>query len=131
MDQDQAKNMAAVATDAASAVAARAVARAPKFQKFVTTVLDNAKDWTSGDRWHISDGETDISAEEIRTLLGGDLWDKVEEEVKEALTEEIRDEVRDEIEEEIRDEVRDEIRDEIVREVQVRVSDMVNDLNDL
>ena len=105
---------------AADAVAGRIVERAPKFQKFVSTVLDNAKDWTNGERSHISDGETDISADEIRLLLGGDLWDRVEADVKESLTDEIRDEVREELE----DEMKDEIRDEVLREVQDAIANL-------
>jgi hypothetical protein len=108
----------AVHVQAAQAVAERAVERAPKFQKFVSTILDNAKEWTSGDRSHVSDGETDISAEEIRTLLGGDLWDKVEEEVKDTLREEIADEIRDEI----ADEIRDEVKEEVLEQVQDAIS---------
>ncbi len=119
-NQDQANVMNAIHATAAAAVAGRAVERAPKFQKFVNTILDNAKDWTSGDRSHISDGETDISAEEIRTLLGGDLWDKVEEEVKEELEDSLRDEIREELEEEIRDDVRD----EVLREVQDAIANL-------
>lgn len=127
MDQEQAQNMAAVATDAAAAVAKRAVERAPKFQKFVTTVLDNAKDWTSGDRWHISDGETDITADEIRTLLGGDLWDMVEKDAQETLREEFEDD-REEIAREIREELEDEIKDEIRQEVLQEVQDAISNL---
>ena len=94
---------------AAESVAARVVERAPKFQKFMSTVLDNAKDWTSGERSHISDGETDISADEIRLLLGGDLWDRVEADVKAELEDEIRDEIADEIKEDVRQEVLQEV----------------------
>lgn len=112
--------MNAIHATAAAAVAERAVERAPKFQKFIGTVLDNAKDWTSGERSHISDGETDISAEEIRTLLGGDLWDRVEAEVKENLTDEIRDEVREELE----DEIKEEVRQEVLEEVQDAISNL-------
>ena len=113
--QDQAQTMNAIHATAAGAVAARAVERAPKFQKFVSTVLDNAKDWTSGDRAHISDGETDISADEIRTLLGGELWDKVEADVKAEMEDEIREELEDDIRNEIRQEVLEEVQDAISR----------------
>jgi len=108
-NQDQANVMNAVHAAAASAVAARAVERAPKFQKFISTVLDNAKGWTSGDLSHISDGETSITAEEIRTLLGGDLWDRVEADVKAEIEDEIRDEIADEIKEDVRQEVLQEV----------------------
>jgi hemerythrin-like domain-containing protein len=118
--QDQAIVMNEIHATAAGAVAARAVERAPKFQKFVSTVLDNAKGWTNGERSHISDGETSISSEEIRLLLGGDLWDLVEADVKENLEDEIRDEVREELE----DEMKDEIRDEVLREVQDAISNL-------
>jgi hypothetical protein len=113
LSQDQAQTLNAVHAAAAGAVAARAVERAPKFQKFVSTILDNAKDWTNGDRSHISDGETDISADEIRLLLGGDLWDRVEADVKESLEDEIRDEIREELEDEIKEEVRQEVLEEV------------------
>lgn len=109
-----------VHVSAAEAVAGRVVGRAPKFQKFMSTILDNAKDWTSGERSHISDGETDITADEIRTLLGGDLWDRVEADVKETLEDEIKDEVRYEIE----DEIRDEVRGEVLREVQDAIENL-------
>ena len=95
--QDQAQTLNAIHEAAAAAVAARVVERAPKFQKFMSTVLDNAKGWTSGDLSHISDGETSITADEIRTLLGGDLWDQVEEDVKAEFKEEIEQEVREEM----------------------------------
>lgn len=108
-DKDQAQTMNAIHESAALAVAARAVERAPKFQKFVGTILDNAKDWTSGERSHISDGETDISADEIRLLLGGELWDRVEADVRVELEDEIRDEIADEIKEDVRQEVLQEV----------------------
>jgi len=114
----------AVHVSAAEAVAGRVVERAPKFQKFMSTILDNAKDWTSGERSHISDGETDISADEIRTLLGGALWDQVEEDLRRDLSEEIADEVRDEIREELEEEIRDDVRDEVLREVQDAISNL-------
>jgi len=116
--KDQAQTMNVIHAAAADAVAARAVERAPKFQKFVNTILDNAKEWTSGDRAHISDGETDISADEIRTLLGGELWDRVEADVKAEMEDEIRDEIREELE----DDIRNEIRQEVLEEVQDAIS---------
>ena len=119
-DQNQAQVMNEVHSLAAASVAKRAVERAPKFQKFVGTILDNAKEWTSGDIAHISDGETDISAEEIRTLLGGELWDTVEEEVKEDLEDSLRDEIREELE----DDIRNEIRQEVLEEVQDAISSL-------
>jgi hypothetical protein len=118
--QDQAQTLNAIHAAAAGAVAARAVERAPKFQKFIGTVLDNAKEWTSGDRSHVSDGETDISADEIRLLLGGELWDRVEADVKETLEEEIREEIADDI----RDEIKDDIRQEVLEEVQDAISSL-------
>ena len=110
----------AVHVSAAASVAERVVERAPKFQKFMSTVLDNAKDWTNGERSHISDGETDITADEIRTLLGGDLWDQVEADVKRDLAEEIADEVR----EEITDEIKEEVRQEVLEEVQDAIANL-------
>jgi hypothetical protein len=105
----------AVHVSTAEAVAGRVVERAPKFQKFIGTVLDNAKEWTSGDRSHISDGETDISADEIRLLLGGELWDRVEADVKAEMEDEIREELEDDIRNEIRQEVLEEVQDAISR----------------
>ena len=119
-DKDQAQTMNAIHESAALAVAARAVERAPKFQKFVGTILDNAKDWVSGDLAHISDGETDISADEIRLLLGGELWDRVEADVRVELEDEIKDEVREEIE----DEIREDVRNEVLREVQDAIENL-------
>ncbi len=119
-DKDQAQTMNAIHESAALAVAARAVERAPKFQKFVGTILDNAKDWTSGERSHISDGETDITVDEIRLLLGGELWDRVEEDVKEEFKEEIEQEVREEVE----DDVKEDVRQEVLQEVQYAIENL-------
>jgi len=118
--QDQAKTLNEIHEVAAAAVAARVVERAPKFQKFMSTVLDNAKGWTCGERSHISDGETDITVDEIRLLLGGDLWDQVEEDVKAEFKEEIEQEVREEVE----DEVKEDVRQEVLQEVQYAIENL-------
>lgn len=130
---EQAQTLNAVHSTAADAVAQRVVQRAPKFQKFINTVLDNAKDWTSGERSHISDGETDISADEIRTLLGGELWDRVEADVRVELEDEIRDEVRDEVIEDLDlDDLPDAVREAIEESVKEQViNDAVRALENL
>jgi membrane-associated HD superfamily phosphohydrolase len=120
LDQDQAKTLNTIHELGAAAVAGRIVERAPKFQKFVSTILDNAKNWTNGERAHISDGETDITVDEIRLLLGGELWDQVEEDVKQEFKEEMEQEVREELE----DEVKEDVRSEVLQEVQYAIENL-------